>query len=330
MSNTFTFNGTASSVYGVTIEKCPSYPVANRVVEHIQVPGRNGDLIRDTGAYNNVEQVYSIWFDGRSSSMQDAARNVALWLNGSHGYCRLEDTYDPNVYRMAVMSNYTEYRNFRNKLGRADVTFSCKPQRFLKSGETLTLVNGSTLANPYMDCYPILAVTGNGQVIVDNQILTVSNNAGDTIYIDTETGDCWSGSATYNANVPLPYIILSPSSPSASIDIPFSVAEAPYLYFTYTYVATGFTRTLSINRASLFTTSDNITGGTVTITVYPNGSKIFFSFSGTSTNQISSSISTALNRNSDVTGQFAVVKHGGATVSHTATSLSWVPRWWTL
>ena len=53
----FTFNGVSSDTHKVTVEKCPSYPVANRVVEHIQVPGRNGDLIRDTGAYNNVDQV---------------------------------------------------------------------------------------------------------------------------------------------------------------------------------------------------------------------------------------------------------------------------------
>ena len=59
--STFTLNGVSSATYNVTVEKCPSYAVAQRVVEHIQIPGRNGDLIRDTGAYGNVEQTYSIY-----------------------------------------------------------------------------------------------------------------------------------------------------------------------------------------------------------------------------------------------------------------------------
>lgn len=48
-----TFNGVASSAYGIVVESCPSYAAAPRKVEYISVEGRNGDLIRDTGAYAN-------------------------------------------------------------------------------------------------------------------------------------------------------------------------------------------------------------------------------------------------------------------------------------
>lgn len=332
MSNTFTFNGTASSVYGVTIEKCPSYPVANRVVEHIQVPGRNGDLIRDTGAYNNVDQVYSIWFDGRSSSMQDAARDVAMWLNGSSGYCRLEDSYDTDVYRMAVMSNYTEYRNFRNRIGRADVTFSCKPQRFLKTGETLTAVTGNTLANQYMDCFPVYAVTGNGTVTVDNNTFTVANNSGIVLYADSETGECWTGDLTRNEKVPFESLYLTTSEPTGGVRIRIPTAGLTNLYLSYDLGAFfgNASGVLTIPVASSF--SQNITVNSTTVQVTHAANQIYINFELTAGTvaSISGNISTAYNRNGDVTGDIVGVPHGGCAVSKTVSALSWVPRWWTL
>ena len=328
----FTFNGVSSDNYKVTVEKCPSYPVAQRVVEHIQVPGRNGDLIRDTGAYGNVEQTYSIWFDGRNDSMQEAARAIALWLNGSKGYCRLEDTYDQDVYRMAVMSNYTEYRNFRNRIGRADVTFSCKPQRFLKTGETLTAVTGLTLSNQYMDCYPIYAVTGNGTVTVDSRTFTVTNNSGLVLYADSESGECWTGDLTVNKRWPFPSVVLKTAEPTGTIKLMGLTSGVTNLYINYdlgTFYqnASGI---LTVPIGSNF--QQDVTVGTTTVRFEHLANAVTMSLTltaGTLAN-ISGNISTAYNRNGDVTGDIVGVPHGGCAVSKTVSALSWVPRWWTL
>ena len=328
----FTFNGVSSDNYKVTVEKCPSYPVAQRVVEHIQVPGRNGDLIRDTGAYGNVEQTYSIWFDGRNDSMQEAARSIALWLNGSKGYCRLEDTYDTDVYRMAVMSNYTEYRNFRNRLGRADVTFSCKPQRFLKTGETLTPVTGLTLSNQYMDCYPIYAVTGNGTVTVDGSTFTVTNNSGIVLYVDSESGECWTGDLTVNKSWPFPSVNLLTSEPTGSFKLMGLTSGVANLYINYD-LGTFFGNAsgiLTVPIGSNF--SQSVTYNTTTVLFEHLANSLYMTMTltaGTSAS-ISGNISTAYNRNGDVTGDIAGVPNGGCAVSKTVSALSWVPRWWTL
>lgn len=332
--STFTFNGVSSATYNVTVEKCPSYAVAQRVVEHIQIPGRNGDLIRDTGAYGNVEQTYSIYFDGRSSSFQDAAREVAAWLNGSFDYCRLEDTYDPTVYRMAVMSNMTEYRNFRNRLGRADVTFSCKPQRFLKSGETLTAVTGNTLTNSYMDCFPIYAVTGNGDVTVNGYTFTVANNAGETVYIDSETQACWSGSLTRNESVVLPNAIVRSAKPTATRTIPFSLTGLTNVYLTYRIVSFANEKSgvLEIPVASNFsqTISNTFPDWSVTVSKTANDPNITFTYVSGGILSVQSSVSTAQNRNEDVTGDIVGVPSGGCSVAKTVSALSWIPNWWTL
>lgn len=328
----FTFNGVSSDTHKVTVEKCPSYPVANRVVEHIQVPGRNGDLIRDTGAYNNVDQVYSIYFDGRSSSMQQQARDVAMWLNGSKGYCRLEDSYDTDVYRMAVMSAYTEYRNFRNRLGRADVTFSCKPQRFLKSGETLTPVTGLTLANQYMDCFPIYAVTGNGTVTVDSNTFTVTNNAGIVLYVDSETGECWTGDLAVNKRWPFAAQHLKTAEPTGSFKLMGLTSGVTNLYINYD-LGTFFGNAsgiLTVPIGSNF--QQDVTLNTTTVRFEHQANSVYMTLTLTAGNiaNISGNISTAYNRNGDVTGDIVGVPHGGCAVSKTVSALSWVPRYWVL
>ena len=328
----FTFNGVSSDNYKVTVEKCPSYPVAQRVVEHIQVPGRNGDLIRDTVAYGNVEQTYSIWFDGRNDSMQEAARAIALWLNGSKGYCRLEDTYDQDVYRMAVMSNYTEYRNFRNRIGRADVTFSCKPQRFLKTGENLAVVSTNTLANQYMDCYPIYAVTGNGTVTVDSHTFTVTNNAGIVMYVDSETGECWTGDLTRNEKVPFEPLHLTTGDPTGGVRIRIPTTGLTNLYLSYDLGSFygNASGVLTIPVGSSFSQNITLNATTVQVTHAANQIYINFELTAGTVASISGNISTAYNRNGDVTGDIVGVPHGGCSVSKTVSALSWAPRWWTL
>lgn len=200
--SSFTFNGKSSTTVGVRVEKCPNYGVPNRVVEKVSVLGRNGDLLLDTGAYSNVNQTYEIYFNAKSTSFQTVSHTVATWLNGSRGYCRLEDTYDPTVYRMAQVSSYQEYKNFLNYMGRAEVVFDCKPQRWLKSGETeVTLTSGATTVNSYMPCYPIFTVTGNGDLDVNGNVVTISNNSGDTITIDCETQNAYKGTTNRNSDI---------------------------------------------------------------------------------------------------------------------------------
>lgn len=198
----FIFNGKSSREFNIRVEKCPNYGVPNRVIETISVMGRNGDLIVDTGAYSNVDQTYSIYFNAKSSSFQDASHNVALWLNGTRGYCRLEDSYDPDVYRMANMSVYHEYKNFMNYMGRADVTFNCKPQRFLKAGENeIALTSGEDINNAWMPCYPIFKLRGSGTLTVNGNSIAISNNLNKTITIDCETQNAYTGTENRNSDI---------------------------------------------------------------------------------------------------------------------------------
>ena len=329
----FTFNGTSSDTYNITVEKCPSYPVAQRVVEHIEVQGRNGDLIRDTGAWSNVDMTYSVYYEG-SASFQAASHSIASWLNGSFGYCRLEDTYDPDVYRMAVMSNFTDYRNFLNKKGRADITFSCKPQRFLKSGEALSTVTSGTLSNPYMDCYPIYVVTGTGTVTIGGQSFFITDGTSSQVtYIDSETGECWEGGAIVRSQT-LPTVILRNNLyPTATVPFTFNTTGLSNLYISNVVTKTSGVYRFGPTQTSTSSFSLTLHAWDMDYTVVKTqGSNVitYSISSGIGGGDITTTISSVKSVNGRVKGKVVGVPHGGTTVSSTFSQLRWIPRWWVL
>ena len=200
--NKFTYNGTASDTFGIRVEYCPDYNVPKRVQNRISVPGRDGDLIQDTHAYANFEKSYDIYFNAKASNFHTAAHGIVTWLCGVGGYHRLEDTYDSTVYLMATVENQDELRNFMNYMGRAHVTFNCKPQRFLKTGETEgAITSGVNITNDYMPCYPIFKITGNGTFTLNGNSVAVANNLNKTLVLDCETQNAYTGTENRNGDI---------------------------------------------------------------------------------------------------------------------------------
>ena len=78
------------------------------------------------------------------------AERLIKWLTSKEGYHRLEDSYDPNVYRLACFKQNGSLVNYYDKATALNVTFDCKPQRYLKNGEESINFSGSiaTLENP--------------------------------------------------------------------------------------------------------------------------------------------------------------------------------------
>ena len=75
------------------------------------------------------------------------------------------------------------------------ITFNCKPQRFLTSGETPTMfIIPGTISNPTaFASRPLLLVTGGGlegTVTINGTVFTISDTTV-PIYIDCETMNCY-------------------------------------------------------------------------------------------------------------------------------------------
>lgn len=331
-----TFNGASSDDYGIRVEKCPDYNSAERKVEFISVEGRNGDLVRDTGAYNNVTQTYEVYFGDDSATFQELSSAVSRWLLGSRGYCRLEDDYFPDVYRLAVYNGMIQNRNFMNMKGRSVLKFNCKPQRFLKSGEQWqSIASGSSFTNDYMPCYPVFEIRGNGTVSYGSTTITVSNNASGVLYVDTELQDAFTGSlAEEPFSIPYSVTLFQWFAEPYSQDVmlPENWEDYDTIYVSHGVNGGGI---LEIPTSSAFSQ----TVGDWTITHNVADGFVTFSLDGTQSVPtwgrnfvINGTIASLFNRNSDIqiSGNMEPFATGATEINHTVTALRIQPRTWTL
>lgn len=201
MVSYFIFNGHRSTEFKIGIEQCRSYPTASRVVERQTIPGRAGELLRETGTYSNVTQPYQIYFNGKSENMTSAAAKIVQWLLSSRGYCRLEDSYEPDCYRMANYAGPFDATNWMNLYGRATIQFDCMPQRWLKSGEVpiSITVQGQALPNRWQPAMPLIQLTGIGDAELSVGSSTVSITGMDGgLTIDSDTQNAYYGTQNKN------------------------------------------------------------------------------------------------------------------------------------
>lgn len=202
------YNGRSSKTIGLEVETPPNYRTPRRSYEKLHIPGRNGDLLIDSGSWENVTRTYEVSLAATySREYYQVMNSLAEWLLSSNTYARLEDTYEPDYYRMAVYLNEIDISNIFNQAGKATLGFDCKPQRFLKLGDyPITLTSRATLANPTrFPSSPIITVygSGSGTLVVGDYTVTISS-IGTQIVIDSEIQDAYYGTTNKNSVVSLP------------------------------------------------------------------------------------------------------------------------------
>ena len=164
MPRTFTFNSKKSSdfglvVQGATINKTPARPYGLQ-----KIPGRAGLLIIDSSIddLENVEITYTV-------GCKDIAANrdaIADWLFGSAAYAKLADSSDASSYRMAICTSGQDWDEQIRNFGTAKLVFSCKPFRFLTSGDAkTTLTAAGEITNPTAySALPYIKIYGSGNI----------------------------------------------------------------------------------------------------------------------------------------------------------------------
>ena len=181
----FTFDGESSRSYDVYLTGTGVFNAPERAVEMLEIAGRNGNYALDQGKFNNITVTYKAGIvDASESNFADKMSAVRNWLCSKVGYKRLSDDYNANEYRMAVFKSGVTLDHADLKTGEFEITFDCKPQRWLTSGETATAVaNNGTLSNPTkFDAEPLLAITGYGEISFNGYTIDVGSVAiGDVI-----------------------------------------------------------------------------------------------------------------------------------------------------
>lgn len=188
---TFTFDNTNSAQYGVYITGEGVFNAPERNVEMIGIPGRNGAYALDKGSFNNIEVTYPAGIVADTEAdFAKAVSDLRNFLCSKNGYCRLTDDYNSGEYRMAIYKSGLEVSHEGLLTGEFDITFECKPQRFLTSGETKqTLTSGNAITNPTLfPSKPQLQVYGYGDIDIGGQTVKVQNGGviGEIILMQSE------------------------------------------------------------------------------------------------------------------------------------------------
>lgn len=201
--NHFTYCGQNSAGFGILIDDAgTTFDAPDRDYSKEEIPGRNGDLTIDNGRWKNADVTYScgigVDFDNNFSAFRS-------FLASCTGYGRLEDSYHPDEFRLARVKEGIRPDVFMNgKAGTFDVVFDCKPQRFLKTGETdVAFTSSGSIVNPTRyDARPMLRVYGTGSFTVGGttMVITSANSYTD---IDCDIEDCFKGATNCNGNVQL-------------------------------------------------------------------------------------------------------------------------------
>lgn len=133
----FTYDGIESLDYDLYITSGSVYDAPERVVDMIKVPGRNGNLAIDQGRFENIDVEYEVYTKNRLQT--DFAQNIRDFRNelcSRHEYLRLTDDYNSDEFRLGIYKSGLELDADIDRAGAIKLTFDCKPQRFLTSGET--------------------------------------------------------------------------------------------------------------------------------------------------------------------------------------------------
>ncbi len=189
------FNGVSSKDFSIRVAKPPEYPIPERDISTTLVPGRNGEAILQVGAFKNVMREYEISFPA-DIPFSERAATIARWLFSASGYAKLYDSYDPNVYRMALYKGASNVESLYQEAGRVTISFSCKPERFLLSGEdVITLTSPGKILNPTgMVTEPLLRIYGEGECSLTIGDKEVSIQSLDTAHLSI---DCYTQDVFY-------------------------------------------------------------------------------------------------------------------------------------
>ncbi|CCZ04614.1 putative uncharacterized protein [Eubacterium sp. CAG:603] len=200
------FNGVSSKEFDIQVEHPPGYEYPQKDYDVTHIPGRNGDVYVDKGSYQNVTRSYDIAIGSEKRNFAEMANCISEWLNSASGYARLEDNYEAEYYRLATYASGGTITNILEHAGRVTVSFNCKPQRFLKSGDNRILITKTCkLRNPTnFKSLPIIKVYGSDEGIlrIGDYVITLSK-IDSYVVVDSELQDIYKDAINCNSTATL-------------------------------------------------------------------------------------------------------------------------------
>ena len=220
LNETFYLDGIDAQSAGIYLQKPIVFSEAVPNIESKTIPGRNGDLIFETGSYKNRSGSASCFC--LQEDVEGAVSSAGRFLMRKKGYRRLETSNDPNHYWMARVENSPQMEMRIRVLAPFDISFDCKPQRFVKSGENAVVftANGS-LSNQYgQTALPLITLYGQGAgtLTIGSCVVEVIG-LDEVLYLDSDTQNAYNNNGNQNMNINAPTF---PTLPDGETQIAFS------------------------------------------------------------------------------------------------------------
>ena len=204
-NETFYLDGIDARSAGIQLRAPIEFSEAVPVVEAQTIPGRNGDLIWETGSYENRSGSASCFC--LQKDVEKAISSAGRFLMEKKGYRRLETSDDPDHFWMARVENSPQIAMRLRMLAPFEIGFDCKPQRFVKSGENaVVFTSNGSLFNQYGQvALPFITLYGQGagRLTVGDCVIEVKSLDG-TLNLDSDTQNAYNDSGNQNLNINAP------------------------------------------------------------------------------------------------------------------------------
>lgn len=169
-----------------------------RSIDVMSVPGKNGDVLIDNGRYENITVSYKAYIIDEYNLNIRGLRSALL---AQHGYQKLEDSVNPEEYRMGYILPFEIEESGILRAGQFTLQFNCKPQRYLKVGDyDITLTSSGSIHSDYdEDAAPLIRAYGTGYFSINGVRITI-NSANSYTDIDCELMEAYKDTMATNCN----------------------------------------------------------------------------------------------------------------------------------
>lgn len=200
MKHTIVFNYKSLADYGVYISGKGVFNAPERDTESVQIPGRNGELTIDNGRYKNLALTYPAFI---IRDFKENVQGLRNYLLSQKGYVRLEDDYYPEEFRLAKWTGAFETDPIEELYAaNFNLTFSCYPQRFLKSGEQpieITAASATINNGNLTTALPLIRAYGTGSFSIGGIAVQITSASGYTD-IDCDLQEAYKDTLATNCN----------------------------------------------------------------------------------------------------------------------------------
>lgn len=162
----FVYDGTPSYDFKCLVFPAEVDSAPEKQYQAEAIPGRDGDILLSSRRFSNVQHSYDcIIYEDFDYNFA----NLREYLLSRDGYCRLEDTiHNDEYYHAYITTVETPYIRRQRDMGKFRLTFTRKPQRYLKSGDvpisfiTHAYSESFTVVNPTrFPCAPLIFAKGD-------------------------------------------------------------------------------------------------------------------------------------------------------------------------